>query len=358
MATRETTRRRSRMRIAAAAAPRVAVLTVAAAVLALQGYALVVQREGASPLPPLFGNFPANRAHLEQKGQKADFSFAVIGDTMSYGTFERIAEDLSRMDLDFAVLLGDCTFEGTEDEHRYLRAEWAGELAMEIPVFYAAGNHDVSPDKFPIARFEEDYGPSIFSFEYQGCLFIVLRTLDNFPNEDSLEFLRRLQAGGLGRYRYRFAFLHTPPPISPLIQARPFKESAELLMLMDRLKVDYAFAGDFHGYARVQRASLTWIVTGGGGGKLNKQITSQFHHAFVMKVGKDSIEERLVSRPRSINFEDVLERFAIVRLWPAMARNWAWFAVVDVACLYLICAALAPSRIGAWLRRTPGTSAA
>jgi hypothetical protein len=154
----------------------------------------VVQREGHSPLPARFGNFPANRAALEGQTEKDAFAFAVVGDTKSVGTFERIAEDLKRRPLDFAVLLGDCSYDGTEEKHRYFRAECAEEYAMPFPVFYVVGNHDVSPDGFPVSRFEQDYGPSIFSFEYQQCLFIVLRILNPpFSNEESIEFLRRFR---------------------------------------------------------------------------------------------------------------------------------------------------------------------
>ena len=74
--------------------------------------------------------------------------FAVIGDTKSVGTFERIAEQLRREALDFAVLLDDVSFMGKESYHRYLRAELA-ETDLEVPTYYVVGNHVVDPDTFP-----------------------------------------------------------------------------------------------------------------------------------------------------------------------------------------------------------------
>lgn len=101
---------------------RVACILIIASLLLFQVYIAVIKKEGSSPLPPLFGNFPANRMLLEKQGPKNDFSFAVIGDTRSHGIFETIAEELRAMPLDFAVLLGDCTFVGTEEAHQYFRA--------------------------------------------------------------------------------------------------------------------------------------------------------------------------------------------------------------------------------------------
>lgn len=113
------------------------------------------------------------------------------------------------MPLDFAILLGDCFYDGTEEMHRYLRAELAKGYALPFPVFYVVGNHDVSPNGFPVKRFEEVYGPSIFSFEYRKCLFIILRILDApFANEDSLAFLADFQGINLSKYIHTFAFMH------------------------------------------------------------------------------------------------------------------------------------------------------
>jgi hypothetical protein len=193
------------------------------AALVFQGYAIVTQIETHSLLPPQFGNFPANRVFLEEQTEKDEFAFAVVGDTKSVGTFERITEDLKRRPLDFVVLLGDCSYNGREEDHRYFRAECATEYAMPFPVFYVVGNHDVSPDGFPIGRFEQTYGPSIFSFEYQQCLFIVLRILDPpFSNEESIRFLRRFTEVPREKYRHRFVFMHIPPPVSSDFIAEKF----------------------------------------------------------------------------------------------------------------------------------------
>ena len=58
---------------------------------------------------------------------------------------------------------------------------------MAFPVFYVVGNHDVDAETFPISEFETNYGPTNFSFDYCGCLFIVLRILNEpYPANDAV----------------------------------------------------------------------------------------------------------------------------------------------------------------------------
>lgn len=289
---------------------------------AFEAYTVVVQKEGDAPLPLLFGNFPANRAVLQDAQEKGEFAFAVVGDTKSVGTFESIAEELRETRLDFAFLLGDCSYGGTEDQHRYFRAECAEEYALPFPVFYVVGNHDVNPKGFPISRFEEVYGPSIFSFEYQGCLFIVLRILNvPFTNEESLAFLRKFRDADFGKYLHTFVFMHIPPPVSPTFEARSYSEAEQLVGLLDELGIDYVFAGDFHGYAQVRLRGTTYIVTGGGGAHLAEEPGKQFHHALVVRVTPNSVDERIVFIPPRNDFEDRLEKLAITEAWPWMQRH-------------------------------------
>ncbi|HNT34635.1 MAG TPA: metallophosphoesterase [bacterium] len=303
--------------------------------LAFQGYTFVMKEHAERPLPPLFGNFNDNQDILERIPPKEEFSFAVAGDTRSFGTFERICEELRKTDIDFAVLLGDCTYTGTEEQHQYLRAEWVREYALPCPVFYLVGNHDINPKTFPLNRFEEVYGPSIFSFEYQGSLFIMLRILHEKrgSNEESLAFLRSFRNKPLDQYKYIFAFMHMPPHISPFFHSKGYPDEKELVSLFEELGVDYVFSGDFHGYARVKLRETTFIISGGGGGHLEKQPSGQFTHALMMRVTPDSVEERIVHVPESKGFVDRMERFAIVRFWPKMSRYPSVTVTLNLAVL-------------------------
>ncbi|MCF6158295.1 MAG: metallophosphatase family protein [wastewater metagenome] len=152
-------------------------------------YTMFIQNyEGNIDLPQLTGNFTQVREMLAKEQQKDEFCFAIIGDTQSHGTFEQIARELRSESLSFAVFLGDFVRKGTEGNHNYFKSEYATEFTFPFPAFFVVGNHDVDMDSFPLSRFEEVYGPSIFSFEYQKCLFVVLRTLNEpYSNEESLQ---------------------------------------------------------------------------------------------------------------------------------------------------------------------------
>lgn len=301
-----------------------------ALVLVFQVYAYLINLEGDQPVPPLFGNFPANRAILESAGAKDSFSFAVAGDISSVGTFEAIAESLRTRPVDFAVLLGDGSYGPAEEEHRYLRAE-LHEYALPCPFFYVVGNRDVSADRFPLDRFERDYGPSIFSFEYQRCLFIVLRTLpEPFTNEESLAYLRMLRDIPKDRYQHRFVFMHIPPPMTPLFRQRAVPEGDQFIRLFDEIGVDYVFSGHYHRYSRVRLGSTNYIVSGGGGSHLLQNPAGQFHHAIIIHISQDSVEEEILGVREHRNPEDILERFAITEAWPMMKRHPIGMIGVDL----------------------------
>jgi Predicted phosphohydrolases len=307
-----------------------------------QGHALLVQKEGDSPLPPLFGNFKKIRETLTDAPGKDEFGFAVVGDTKSVGVFERICEELRKTEIDFAVLLGDCSSTGTESAHRYFRAECAEEYALGCPVFYVVGNHDVDPNHFPVSRFEELYGPSIFSFEYQDCLFIVLRVMgDPVSDRASLDFLKSFLTQGTARYRRRFVFMHIPPPV-PSFDAQKSGAPGELIPLFRQLNASYVFAGHYHGYARTEYNDTTYIVSGGGGARLDHGKLKQFHHAMVIRVGKDYVSEQIVPVPRSHDLEDRIERLAITEVYPWLSENRVAACILNAGLLVVFIGIVKP----------------
>jgi len=304
-------------------------------IFSFEGYLLLTWfTESRKELPPQFGNFPRNRERLSAEKSREEFAFAVVGDTRDGGTFDRIAEELRDEPLSFAVILGDFVSAASEDTHRFFRAQCADELALPFPVFLIAGNHDISDRGFPLSRFEEAYGPTIFSFPYQDCLFVFLRVLNRPESDsDSLEYLRRLIAeDAASKYRRTFVFMHVPPPISPDFVAKDYKDTRELVSLLDRLKPDYVIAGDYHGYARVERDGAAYLVTGGGGAPLEDAKYGRFHHAIVLKIGERSVSERILFVEENRDLEDRLEKYALTGgAYPWMAKHWFLVILLNLA---------------------------
>jgi hypothetical protein len=208
------------------------------------------------------------------------------------------------------------------------------------------GNHDVSEGGFTLQRFEQVYGPSMFTFEYGRCLFIVLRVLEApASNTDSIAFLKRLSPDALARYRHRFVLMHIPPVISRDIQSRRLKESGELMGLFQELGIDYVFTGDYHGYARVTRGRTSYLVTGGGGARLDGGRGRQFHHAVMLHVGRDFVAEKIIPVDRHIDPREALTRFATVRFMPWVSGHRGAAAVLNglgALCLTTFLALRAP----------------
>jgi hypothetical protein len=296
------------------------------ALFLLEGYLYLLKPGGTLTLPGSFGNFARVRSLLRKVQPNDDFTFAIAGDIRGTGTFELIVRELKRENPDFAVLLGDCAYNGNELEHQYLQVMLKSDYAMPFPVFYVLGNHDVSNKRFSVAQFEKSYGPSIFSFEYGRCLFIVLRAQEApASNQESLEFLKGHSRQGLGKYRYRFVFMHIPPGVSDDFQARRLRESREFISAFEELGIDYVFTGDYHGYARVKRGRTSYLITGGGGARLDGGRGRQFHHAVMIHVGKGAISEKIIPVDKHVDPRELLTRFAIVWFhpWVSAHRNAA-----------------------------------
>ncbi|MEP9410789.1 MAG: metallophosphoesterase [Candidatus Brocadia sp.] len=303
---------------------KIILLLLFASFFGFEFYVFIVHHfEGKRDLNHLSGNFPQNREKLCQEKQKDEFSFAIVGDTKGTGTFEKIAKELRSEPLSFIVFLGDFVHKGTEGEHNYFKAEYISEFSFPFPSFFVVGNHDVDSRNFPISRFEEVYGPSIFSFEYQDCLFVVLRILNApYSNKESLRFLEKLISEKTSsRYRKIFVFMHIPPPISSDFDARPFEGSDEIVSLIEKLNADYVIAGDYHGYARITRKDTVYLVTGGGGAHLEEKKFGSFHHALVLEVTKDCVSEKILVVNRDEKLQDRIERFALASMYPWLTNN-------------------------------------
>jgi len=321
-------------------------------VLLFEVYALTVAYvEGNAALPPTFGNFERVRALLAEGDQREEFAFAVVGDPgAGFETFEQIVSALRNEPLSFIVLLGDCVRKGTPGYHRFLRCELAEETSLPYPTFFVVGNHDVDRDRFPISEFEKDYGPTNFSFEYHGCLFIVLRILNKpYSTDESLTFAESVLSTQRSNCRKVFVFMHIPPSVSRDFRARHFENQKELIALFDRFHVDYVIAGDYHGYARVKIANTVYVVTGGGGGHLEREKFGRFHHAIVFKVGPDWVSERVLLVNRKVN-EDVIEEFAVAEVYPWMENHWAAAVILNGGVLgilsWALCGLLGRRRTG------------
>lgn len=322
---------------------RCALLLVVALAIAFEALSLLLAHaESSRPLPPTFGNFPRVRALVKDDGSTKPFYFGVMSDPqqMSGGaTFPEIVRRLKDEPLSFMVIVGDGVHEGTPEHHAYWKWQWKTMGARQYPVFYLVGNHDIAPPgSFSLADFEKEYGPTNFAFTYRGCLFIMLRVLP-LPHslQQALDYLRPFAEKGRSAYRKVFVFMHVPLPIASETEwhGRTMDKPKELFGLLMKLRPDYVFSGDYHGYGRLKFRDTVFFTIGGGGGKLKKSKFGSFHHALVLKVGPESVAERIMQVNEQWKLKNYLARMAFVKVQPWINRNRLAAALLNVAALAL-----------------------
>ena len=95
---------------------------------------------------------------------------------------------INQMDLDMVLLLGDMVPDSTEEEFNNFEHYFLSYLDM--PVFNAAGNHDVAYRDIYLRR----YGETVYSFSHKDHLFVFLDTTIEYCSikSDQYEYLSDL----------------------------------------------------------------------------------------------------------------------------------------------------------------------
>jgi predicted phosphodiesterase len=302
----------------------------------VQVYACAVTYSARQSLfPQNFGNFERVRKALPAPNADNPFTFAIVGDTRSKGAFEALAKDINKAQPAFVVILGDWVKGGAADQHAYFRHKSA-DYNFSCPVFFTPGNHDIDPKKYPIARFEKEYGPRNFSFVYNDNIFIFISHLDQrFSNQESLKYLRSLDPKTLGAYHNRFVFMHIPPWVSPDIKERHTADEKELMQIFEDLNIDYAVAADFHGYNRTRLRGVEYIITGGGGQRLDESQGRQFHHALALTVGTGMVSERILPASARFDVEEWIEMNSVVYIGPFLIDHFVVFIIGNIFFIFI-----------------------
>lgn len=307
-----------------------------ALVLVVQAAGLAIDAVTAPVgVPARLGNHPATLAALEREGSGREaFSFAVLGDPESSATGARLFARLAGEGPDFGVLVGDGVRSPTYGLHEELRRDLAGAGTGTFPWLFIPGNRDVDPRRFPVARFEAEYGAADFAFVYGGCLFAGLRFLPApDPTGAGLDRLEAALARTAGAVRHRFVFVHVPPPVFDGFSTRPVEGAERLLALCARYRVDYLFAADLHGHARTERDGTAFVVTGGGGGSLHRTGAGAFFHGLVIRVGPRGIDEELVVVEAATDLRKALRVAVLGQAIPWIRLNPRGALLADVLLL-------------------------
>ena len=230
---------------------------------------------------------------LQANDAEENFHFVIVADRTGGerpGVFPWAMPKVNLLEPAFVVSVGDLIEGYTEDQER-LDYEWDEfkrfvEM-LEVPFFHVAGNHDMS-NAVMAETWRRRFGPSFYSFEYKGVLFVALNSElfgmvsdpaspvpGPWTQAQQLAWLERV----LARHpnpRWTIVLVHQPlwdyregvrgdwPAVEAMLGERNYT----------------VFAGHFHRYVkhvRNDRKFFTLATTGGGSG-LRGPLFGEFDH--------------------------------------------------------------------------------
>lgn len=226
-------------------------------------------------------------------GRSVPFRFAVWGDTQSHPEQHRaVAVAMLKSRPKFAVHVGDEV--GNGDSYEGWGTEFFGpaaKLFANVPFFVAIGNHEGNSHWFYDLHSQpppENY----CSFDYGNSHFIIIDTNQNYaPQSEQYRWLAQdLESSACKRARWRFAFFHHPSYSegwdNPGYDGEP-NVRKYLMPLFEKHGLTMAFSGHTHGYERGRYNGVYYMISGGGGGALDRWYrdfghiaVSRFEHHF------------------------------------------------------------------------------
>ncbi len=244
------------------------------------------------------------------------FSFAILGDKTGGGLdnwpiFDRAVEEISLLNPDFVIMVGD-QIQGYTRDTTVIREQWAEfwehANSLRAPFFMIAGNHDVGyPEMYD--WWKREYGETYYSFDHKGCHFLILST-EETPRglgEEQIQWAVNdlLQSK---HARHTFVFMHKPMWVAGY--SPDFLSEFERLeaVLQDR---NYTvFAGHRHLLeydTRNDRRIFLHGATGAGITEREAREFGVFHHYSHVSVDADSVHIAIIE-PGSILPSDIATR--------------------------------------------------
>jgi len=228
------------------------------------------------------------------------FRFAVIGDTQTYHKpHQAVIAQVLEVEPDWFIHLGDMNEHGESAGQLDDFFGCEAPLQATAPCFATIGNHQRDHanyyNAFHLPGNEHWYG-----FSYGNARFVCLEG-DNYPEGTPLytpEELAWLEGElAANTSPWLFVFQHHPL-FSSAEEETVEKEFRKALQpLLERYGVDVFLSGHKHNYERLGVNGITYIVSGGGGGRLTafgspepaSQKAALVHHFVLFEVDGDHL---------------------------------------------------------------------
>ncbi|MGC9317181.1 MAG: metallophosphoesterase family protein [Armatimonadota bacterium] len=234
------------------------------------------------------------------------FTFAVFGDcrpgNAEYSPIlQAFAAEVGGLDVPFVIGTGDY-IEGSTNQST-VRRQWEGFFAglaplqarRAIPLALAPGNHDIAGVRRNAEIFIEHFKRLYFSFDYEGCHFIILNSetvgSEGRLSDTQLAWLKQDLAESRDA-KLTFVALHRPlfpvdGHVGSSMDAHPSERDA-LHHLFVEGGVDCVFAGHEHLYNHQERDGIHYFITGGAGAPLYAEpARGGFYHYLLVSVADE-----------------------------------------------------------------------
>ncbi|MDD2731515.1 MAG: metallophosphoesterase [Candidatus Portnoybacteria bacterium] len=243
------------------------------------------------------GSAPA-RLSLGEK-----YSFVFISDSRSGDrVYSKIVNALVKRNPDFVVFGGDILPKMRNEDHwnNFLKLS----APIEVPFYLAPGNHDIEDEKseeFWRKHVDLPGLETYYSFTVGDDLFVVLNSVesksDRMITGEQLGWLRRTLDPG--KYEHQFVFVHHPLFMwkgafheKESLDRHP-AERDDLHRLFVEKKVDIVFHGHEHGYRRMDKDGVRYIIGAGAGSPL---YSKSFHHFILVNIDDTLIRAKVVDK--------------------------------------------------------------
>lgn len=201
-----------------------------------------------------------------------DFSFAVFGDTHitkdNIQYLQEVAKDTLEFDIDFCIIAGDITDNGSEIEFENSIQDLQN---MQIPFYTTIGNHDLY-NKKGWERWKQYFGPSCYTINIENYLRIIfLDSAEGLIGKTQFEWLENTLKGNSSRFTIIVTHYPLYDDFMPYIwRLSSAEERYKIISLTQKYNVDAYFSGHLHSYQYSEIGTLKHFITGSLNDKLDK----------------------------------------------------------------------------------------
>lgn len=220
-----------------------------------------------------------------------EWSFVVFSDVQQgLGVFGRLAENIAKIEPAplAAVCCGDIMIPSA-NESEWLSFNKASEpVSKKMPLLLARGNHDGNdPESEALMRLYGHISSAYFYYSHyeNDALFIILDTYEagntGAIGPEQLYWLKNsLDSASLNMsVNHIFVFMHQPLYPQGKHKGQDLANADELHnIFLNYDKIRAVFSGHDHLFNRYIKDGLTYITTGGGGGRLYSGYMGDYHH--------------------------------------------------------------------------------